>query len=120
MANLDIARQLKNLRKSSGLSQSFIASYLSVDQSYLSKIESGERVVTVDILEKLSELYNCDISDFENTDISIAPLNISFRSNELDSNDIKVISVINHIANNSKYMAKLLEESESKWLINLN
>ena len=114
MANLDIARQLKNLRKSSGLSQSFIAAYLSVDQSYLSKIENGERVVTVDILEKLSELYNCDISDFENTDISIKSLNISFRSNELDYKDIEVISIINRIAHNSKYMAELLEEIESK------
>ena len=114
MANLNIARQLKNLRKSSGLSQSFIASYLSVDQSYLSKIESGERVATVDILEKLSELYNCDISDFENADIDIAPLNISFRSNELYCKDIEVISIINRIAHNSKYMAELLEEIESK------
>ena len=114
MANLNIARQLKNLRKSSGLSQSFIASYLSVDQSYLSKIESGERVATVDILEKLSELYNCDISDFENVDIDIAPLNISFRSNELDCKDVEVISIINRIAHNSKYMAELLEEIGSK------
>ena len=51
-----IYEKLKAVREASGLRQGQIAEFLGVTQTYISKIESGERTLTVDQLEKLAGL----------------------------------------------------------------
>ena len=45
-----IGNNIKKLRDSMGFNQSTIACFLNVDQSLISKIEKGERSISVDML----------------------------------------------------------------------
>lgn len=53
-----LASRLVNLRESSGLSQSEVARRIGIDNSSLSRIESGSRKVSAEELGKFSTLYS--------------------------------------------------------------
>lgn len=108
MNNTNIGLRMKELREQAKLRQGHVAAYLGVDQSYLSKMETGERTMSVEQLEKLAELYGCDLEVFENPDIEIKPVQIALRSKEITAEDLNIIAAVNHIASNSRYMARLL------------
>ena len=46
-----VGNRMKELREQAKLRQNQVAAYLGVDQSYLSKIEAGERSISVELLE---------------------------------------------------------------------
>ena len=52
--------QLKIIRMQKGLKQYDVASVLGIDQSYLSKLENKQAVLTPELLEKLSEYYKVE------------------------------------------------------------
>jgi len=60
----EIINRLKQARIDVGLSQQAVADKLSKPQSYVSKIESGERRLDVAELKKLSEIYKKSVSYF--------------------------------------------------------
>ena len=113
-----IGTKLKELRKKAGLTQTQLASYLEVGQDYLCKMETGERRVSYDILNKLSILYGCSIEDFDLDNIEIHLPNFSLRSKEITDIDLKDIAAINEIAYNSKIMSRAIEEKS--WKIDWN
>ena len=108
MANI-IGKNIKTLRVEMGLSQSNIASFLNVDQSLISKVEKGERILSADMLEKLACLFGVSIDAIEGSAIEASSLSFAFRSSNLSAKDLETISAINRIALNSEYMAKLLK-----------
>ena len=103
--------KLKQLREQSGLRQEQIAKYLGVTQTFISKVESGERNYTVDQAEKLAGLYGCTLHDLESSDADLHPIHTAFRAQELTQDDIRLIAVINQIAANSRWMEELLREA---------
>jgi transcriptional regulator with XRE-family HTH domain len=103
--------KLKELRENAGLTQNQVAAYLELDQSYLSKIEAGERALSVEQLESLAELYGHDISFFENLNQEIKPIKLALRAKDLTVEDMQVMATISHIANQCRFMAELLEEN---------
>ncbi len=109
MDNVSIGQRLKEYRESAGLRQGQIAAYLDIDQSMISKIESGERGMTTEQLHSLTGLFGCDEKEFLSGGSEIKPLKIALRAREISDDDLKVIATINHIAANSCEMAKLLE-----------
>ena len=54
-------RRVRGLREDSDLSQEYLAQYLSCSQSAYSKIESGQRQLSIDYAIKLSSLYQVSI-----------------------------------------------------------
>lgn len=106
----NIGERLKFLREQANLSQKQLSNYLNIDQSYLSKIESNERAVTVELLDKLAILYGIELSDFENDNVGIKQMRFSLRSKQIDVEDLNAIADINNIAANTALMAKLLED----------
>lgn len=60
----EISEKLKEMREQSGLRQEQIARFLGVTQTYVSKVKSGERNLTVDQLGKLVSLYGCSLEMF--------------------------------------------------------
>lgn len=106
----NIGERLKFLREQANLSQKQLSNYLNIDQSYLSKIESNERAVTVELLDKLAILYGVELSDFENDNVGIKQMRFSLRSKQIDVEDLNAIADINNIAANTALMAKLLED----------
>ena len=108
MNHNNIGQRIKELREQANLRQGQVAAYLDVDQSFLSKIESGERSISVDQLERLAELYGCDLAVFNDSSIVVRPIQISLRARDITLEDMNIIAAINHIASNSRYMAKML------------
>ena len=110
----NIGTKLKELRENVGLRQNQVADYLEIDQSYLSKIESGERALSVEQLETLAELYGHDISIFGDSAEDIKPIKLALRAKDLTVEDMRVMATISHIANNCRFMTKLLEENNAE------
>jgi transcriptional regulator with XRE-family HTH domain len=60
----EIIERLKEARIGAGLAQQEVADKLGKPQSYISKIESGERRLDVAEIKKLSIIYKKDVSFF--------------------------------------------------------
>lgn len=108
MENAFLGEQLKKLRTKFGYTQADISSLLGVDQSLISKYESGERQVSVDTLEKLGDLYCCDLV---HTPPVVSPaIQVAFRASNIDASNMKAIQTVNRVVLNSVFMAELLKE----------
>lgn len=59
-----IIKRLKVVRSEAGLSQQDVADKLGKPQSYVSKIESGERRLDVAEIKKFASVYKKDVSFF--------------------------------------------------------
>ena len=59
-----LGQKIKELRSESNYTQQNIADFLGVDQSFISKVEKNERVLTSDMLEKLAVLFGVKLKDF--------------------------------------------------------
>ena len=60
----EIINRLKQARIDAGFSQQVVADKLGKPQSYISKIESGERRLDVAEIKKFAEIYKKDIAYF--------------------------------------------------------
>lgn len=106
-----VCEKLKLMREQAGLRQGQIAEFLGVTQTYISKIETGERNLTVDQLESLANLYGYSLPSFVNTQDDIRPMQFAFRASEVSQKDLKVIADVGRIAINSRFMAEILEDA---------
>lgn len=59
-----LVEKLKKARKESGLDQKQAAKLLNKSQSYISKIESGQRRIDVVQLRELAKIYNKPLNYF--------------------------------------------------------
>jgi transcriptional regulator with XRE-family HTH domain len=59
-----VARNLRRLRVSKGLSQESLAVDAKIDRTYVSRLERGLENPTVVVLEKLSAALSTDITEF--------------------------------------------------------
>lgn len=112
MANI-IGKNIKTLRENMGFTQASIANFLKIDQSMISKVEKGERTLSIDMLEKLSCLFGVTVEAMEKEIISESNLSVAFRADELSTNDMETISAINRIAMNVTFLTELLKKEES-------
>ncbi len=107
-----IYEKLKLMREQSGLRQGQIAEYLGVTQTFISKVETGERNLTVDQLESLVNLYGYSLSTFSETETGVRPVRFAYRAQEVSQDDLKVIAEIGKIALNSQFMTEVLEGAD--------
>ncbi|MFH1713541.1 MAG: helix-turn-helix transcriptional regulator [Candidatus Jacksonbacteria bacterium] len=61
---LYLVAQLKKARREAGLNQGIVADSLGRTQSYLSKLESGQRRIDVIQLKKLARIYKKELEFF--------------------------------------------------------
>jgi len=59
-----VVERLKKAREEAGLSQSEVAKLLNKTQSYVSKIESGQRKIDVVQLKEFAKIYKKDLDFF--------------------------------------------------------
>ena len=111
MTQMNIGQQIKALREKAGLSQTQIAQFLEVDQSTVSKCEKGERQFQVDHLERLGSLFGLSLGDLMSEGGAAAPLQIAFRADGMQAEDLQAIADIQKIALNLDEMRTLLRES---------
>ncbi len=105
-----IFEKLKTMREKAGLRQDQIADYLGVTQTFISKVENGERNLTVDQLESLVNLYGYSLASFTAMEEVAHPLQFAFRAQDVSQDDLHRIADIGKIAINSRFMAQILEE----------
>jgi len=60
----ELGNQIRELRKSKGLSQEQLALQAEVDRSYVGGIERGERNVSFLTLVKIAACLGCDVAKF--------------------------------------------------------
>ena len=106
-----IYEKLKIMREKAGLRQGQIADYLGVTQTFISKVETGERNLTVDQLESVVNLYGYSLAAFADMEQEIHPIQFAFRAQDVSRDDLRIIAEIGKIAINSRFMAKALEGS---------
>ena len=106
-----IYEKLKMMREKAGLRQEQIADYLGVTQAFISKVETGERNLTVDQLESVVNLYGYSLAAFADTEEEPHPIQFAFRAQDVSQEDLRIIADIGKIAINSRFMAKALEGS---------
>lgn len=107
-----VFEKLKMMREKAGLRQGQIAEFLGVTQTYISKIETGERKLTVDQLEKLVGLYGYSLMSFHNDSNDLHPIQFAYRAQEVNQKELSMIAEISKIAINSRFMAEALEEAD--------
>lgn len=108
MKGEELGNRLKELRTEYGYTQSAISSFLGVDQSLISKYESGERAIGISALEKLEELYCCDLvcePPVLKNDITVA-----FRADNVSVENMEAIRAVNKVVRNTLLMRDLLSE----------
>jgi len=102
-------KRLKMLRTQFGYTQANIASLLEVDQSLISKYESGERQVSVDTLEKLGDLYCRDL--IHSPPVASPAFQVISHIDHIEVSNMKAIQAVNRIVLNSMFMGDLLKEN---------
>jgi len=105
----EIGDRLKKLREESNYTQEQIANYLGITQGQLSKIESGNRKLNLNLLDKISSLYNCshEYILLESEEYSIPKL--AFRLSE-NSVDLNLVAKMNQVIGNLKFLRSLDNE----------
>jgi len=109
-----LGKRFSELRQKSGFTQSQLAAYLQVDQSYISKCEKNERKFSLDILEKAANLFGCPIDYFTEEESKYSSLPTALRADGVDAEDLETIAAINKIAINLRYMEGLLEGDKNE------
>lgn len=107
-----VGQNIRHLREVAKFTQQSLAEFLDVDQSLISKIEKGERVLSSDMLEKIATLFGVSPEQIENESSIVPKLSFAFIGNELTVSEMKAISAINKIALNSEFMSALLEDAK--------
>ena len=97
--------QLKQLRKSKGLTQEEVADKLCISQSAYARLESGKCKTWGVYLSKLCEIFNVNPVVF----ISDTPRDIETLSKELHKKDIVIQSLKNRVSN-LEIMVSILEK----------
>jgi len=65
MKNVEFGNYLKLVRLKKGIPQRKVASFLDVDTSTLSKIESGERQITINMIPGLSKILGIEFDELQ-------------------------------------------------------
>lgn len=111
MSSILIGEKVKSLRIMSGLGQEQIAQFLGVDQSTISKCEKGERQFQVAHLERLGSLFGIPLADMMKEEMPMSSIQIAFRTDAIQMEDLNAIAEIQKIAVNLCQMRIFLQES---------
>lgn len=108
----NIHKKIVELRSCANVTQQTIADLLQVDQSFIAKVEKGERKYSLDQLKHISDFFGIRLDRLMNEEKPSCTLEIAFRSStNLSKSDLSDIAIINRIAVNLEEMQELLEEN---------
>ena len=110
----NMGERIKAYRTQCGFNQQSIARFLGVDQTLISKVENGERTLSVELLEKLAALFGVEVTAFERADVPVSTMKFAFRASDLSNSDMEALCAINKIALNSQMLAKILDRRDRR------
>ena len=109
MINKIVGENIRALRENAGFTQNHLARFMNVDQSLISKVEKGERTLSVDMLEKLAALFGVTVEQMEVLPITASKLSFAFRGSDFSVEEMEALAAINKIALHSEWMSVMLE-----------
>lgn len=107
---LILAGNIKRLREACNFTQEHVASFLGVTRSAYANYEAGGREMPFAVLDRLSDLYGCDMMDLYSEDGRVVEsmLTTAFRVDSLSSEDLQQLAAFKRIVKNSLKMDILL------------
>lgn len=114
MAEIDVitGTNVKRMRKLHGFTQEHVARYLEVDQTFVSKVESGQRSLGVASLEKLCDLFFCTLDDLIEDGVPTPTERaVAFRADGVAEEDLHALAAIGRIVRNLEDMVALEKEA---------
>jgi transcriptional regulator with XRE-family HTH domain len=106
-----IGTNIRKFRDLQDLNQQQLADYIGVTRELISLIESGQRDISLENLNKLADLFGIELSDLieEDSEVQDVNLALAFRTN--DSNlDLESIASFKRIVLNYKKLVGLRHE----------
>ena len=93
---------IKGLRERYGYTQEKLASFLGVKREMVSFYENNEREVSLEVLEKLSDLFGIELSVFfsETVEEAMAEVVFAFRKDSVSESDMEKLSEFGKIVKN--------------------
>jgi transcriptional regulator with XRE-family HTH domain len=93
---------IKGLREKYGYTQEKVAEYLGIKREMISFYENEGREITLEILEKLSDLFGVELDVFfvDNVDEALAEVVFAYRKDDLDNNDMENMAAFGKIVKN--------------------
>lgn len=107
--NTIIGKNLKKLRDFNRFSQEQVSEFLGIKRSTYANYESGEREAPLEVLEKISHLYGCELHViFEENVSNFQDLLIcTFRVDNLSGSDLNEIANFKDIVKSYLKMSRL-------------
>jgi transcriptional regulator with XRE-family HTH domain len=99
---MEIGQVLKAFRERNNFSQEAVASFLEIKRELLSYYENDSRKPSVEVLEKLADLYGAELADFFERDKDHINTNVAFafRATEVNENDMKELAHFRKVVKN--------------------
>ena len=103
-------KNIKVLRKANGFTQERLAEYLNVGRSAYANYESGEREAPLDVLERLADLFGCDLYELyeDDQDVQENMLATAFRVDDLSLEDMNQVAAFKRMVKNYLKMDSML------------
>ena len=107
-----ISKNIKRMREACRFTQEQVAQFLGIGRSAYSNYETGDRELPLEVMEKLADLYGCDLFLLyeEDTDIVKNMLTTAFRVDDLSADDMKQIADFKAVVKNYLKMDLLLNQ----------
>ena len=108
--NSSVAKNIKVLRKANGFTQERLAEYLNVGRSAYANYESFEREAPLDVLERLADLFGCDLYELyeDDQDAQENMLATAFRVDDLSLEDMNQVAAFKRMVKNYLKMDSML------------
>lgn len=105
-----VAKNLKSLRDANGFKQDYVADYLGIGRSAYSNYEAGTREAPLDVMERLADLYGCELFFLYNEDENVLKgvLVTAFRVDDLSAQDMAQVAAFKRMVKNYLKMNTLL------------
>lgn len=105
-----VGHNLKTLREVNGYTQEQVAKFLSIGRSAYANYEAGKRETPIEVLERASELFGCELCMLFNEDEQAVKniLVCAFRADGLSANDMREVAAFKNIVLNYIKMEALL------------
>lgn len=105
-----MGRNLKALREANGYTQEQVANFLGIGRSAYANYEAGERETPMEVMERASELFGCELALlFDEDEQAVRNMLVcAFRADNLSVNDMKEVAAFKNIVLNYMKMERLM------------
>lgn len=105
-----VGRNLKALREANGYTQEQVANFLGIGRSAYANYEAGERETPMEVMERASELFGCELALlFDEDEQAVRNMLVcAFRADNLSVNDMKEVAAFKNIVLNYMKMERLM------------